>query len=80
MFMNKEEEDVITFLEIADRLEINHIELSREANDTLLGIIKEQQRNINKLINYIAARENKDYEDIRKEFDIWVKKHYLLHL
>ena len=70
MFMNKEEEDVITFLEIADRLEINHIELSREANDTLLGIIKEQQRNINKLINYIAARENKDYEDIRKEFEI----------
>lgn len=25
---------------------------------------------INKLINYIAVRENKDYEEVRKEFDI----------
>lgn len=32
--------------------------------------IEKLERNINKLINYIAVRENKDYEDIRKEFDI----------
>ena len=28
------------------------------------------QMSINKLICYIAEKENKDYEDIRKEFDI----------
>lgn len=32
--------------------------------------LKKQKADINKLINYIAVRENKDYEDIRKEFDI----------
>ena len=35
--------------------------------------LKKQKADINKLINYIAVRENKDYEDIRKEFDIWVR-------
>ena len=38
--------------------------------DRVIEELDTLEENINKLINYIAVRENKDYEDTRKEFDI----------
>lgn len=36
-----------------------------------LKIYERNKTNINKLIRYIAIQENKDYEDIEKEFELW---------
>lgn len=49
------------------------IALLKTRRSVLLYQISEDAKNINKLINYIAVRENKDYEEVRKEFDIWVR-------
>lgn len=46
------------------------IALLKTRRSVLLYQISEDAKNMEKLINYIAVRENKDYEDIRKEFDI----------
>ena len=70
--MNKEEQEAIENYE-------NDLKLAEKYGcfitktklaDELLRVCKKQKADINKLINYIAVRENKDYEDIRKEFDI----------
>ena len=37
---------------------------------SLATTIRKLEHDKDKLIGYIAVRENKDYEDIRKEFDI----------
>ena len=41
-----------------------------EAISTIIKHIKQLQADKNKLINYIAVRENKTYEDICKEFEL----------
>lgn len=41
-----------------------------ELLEATLKLINNQKADKNKLINYIAIKENKDYEEIRKEFDI----------
>ena len=41
-----------------------------ELLEETLKLINKQKADKNKLINYIAIKENKDYEDVRKEFDI----------
>lgn len=38
--------------------------------EALKTYIEELNKNINKLINYIAIRENKTHEEVCKEFDI----------
>ncbi len=38
-------------------------------NEALI-LIENQEQAMNKLIHYIAVQENKDYEQVRKEFEI----------
>lgn len=68
--MNKEEKEVIEELKrtiknsnYCDSIGIGQIEI-------LLNYIDKLQDDKNKLINYIAIRENKTHEQVCKEFEV----------
>lgn len=69
--MNKEPENYVDIIRKIKHDNITDIVVTRKAYiEELVNLIERQDKGINKLINYIAVREDKDYEDIRKEFDI----------
>lgn len=71
--MNKEPENYVDIIRKIKHDNITDIVVTRKAYiEELVNLIDRQDKGINKLINYIAVRENKDYEEVRKEFDIWV--------
>lgn len=71
IFKDKEPENYIDIIRKIKHDNITDIVVTRKAYiEELVNLIERQDKGINKLINYIAVKENKDYEDIRKEFDI----------
>ena len=74
--------DMILYAELST--DIGFVDQSEQVKAVkgMLNIYEKQKRknlklkaDRNKLINYIAIKENKDYEEVRKEFDIWqIKK------
>lgn len=77
MSENDMEQVVQEILDYADEMLLYGLEYKEfyrleSGLEGLIKVNKKRKADINKLINYIAVKENKDYEDIRKEFDIWV--------